>query len=112
MQPRVSQRSRFIAKSLLVLIAALILVGMAYEQIAKRVDRKKFSQVSRSVDNCGRSLNIYCSREGGQAVILDTADQLLGARIPCCKSKLRSSRRHAGSIERGWARTPVEQARP
>jgi len=42
MQPRVSQRSRFIAKSLLVLIAALILVGMAYEQIAKRVDRKKF----------------------------------------------------------------------
>jgi hypothetical protein len=32
MQPRVSQRIRFIAKSLLVLFVALILVGRAYEQ--------------------------------------------------------------------------------
>jgi hypothetical protein len=41
MQPRVRQRIRFIAKSLLALLVALILVGMAYVQIAKRVDRKK-----------------------------------------------------------------------
>jgi hypothetical protein len=30
-------------------LVALILVGRAYEQIARRVDRKKFSQVGRSV---------------------------------------------------------------
>jgi hypothetical protein len=77
MQPRVRQRIRFIAKSLLVLFVALILVGMAYEQIAKRVDRKKFSQVARSVD-IGRSLNIYCSGEGGPAVILDTGGSAPG----------------------------------
>ena len=50
MQPRVRQRIRFIAKSLLVLFVALILVELAYEQTAKRVDRKKFSQLGRSVD--------------------------------------------------------------
>jgi hypothetical protein len=48
-------------------------VGVAYEQVAKRVDRKKFSQVDRRlVDIVGRSLNIYCSGEGAPAVILDT----------------------------------------
>jgi hypothetical protein len=64
--------------TLLEFFVALILVGRAYEQIAKRVDRKKFSQVGRSVDIGGRSLNIYCSGDGGPAVILDTGGSAPG----------------------------------
>lgn len=42
-------------------IVALILAGLAYEQIGERRDRKLYPQIGRSVDIGGRTLNIYCS---------------------------------------------------
>jgi pimeloyl-ACP methyl ester carboxylesterase len=55
-----------------------VLSGITYEQIGQRRDRKRFPQVGRSVDIGGRSLNIYCSGEGGPAVILDTGGSAPG----------------------------------
>jgi pimeloyl-ACP methyl ester carboxylesterase len=78
MQPQTKQRIRFVSKSLLALAIVLILAGVAYEQIGERQDRKRFPQVGRSVDIGGRSLNIYCSGEGGPAVILDTGGSAPG----------------------------------
>jgi pimeloyl-ACP methyl ester carboxylesterase len=78
MQPRLKQKIRFISKCLFVLLVVLILAGITYEQIGERLDRKRFPQVGRSVDIGGRSLNIYCSGEGGPAVILDTGGSAPG----------------------------------
>ena len=78
MQPHIRQRIRFVSKCLLLLVVVLILAGIAYEQIGERLDRKRFPQVGRSVDIGGRSLNIYCSGEGGPAVILDTGGSAPG----------------------------------
>lgn len=78
MQPHTKQRIRFVAKCVLLLVVVLILAGIAYEQIGERRDRKRFPQVGRSVDIGGRSLNIYCSGDGGPAVILDTGGSAPG----------------------------------
>jgi pimeloyl-ACP methyl ester carboxylesterase len=77
-QPQTRRRMRFFLKCLLLLLVVLILAGVAYEQIGERQDRKRFPQVGRSVDVGGRSLNIYCSGEGGPAVILDTGGSAPG----------------------------------
>jgi pimeloyl-ACP methyl ester carboxylesterase len=69
---------RFVSKCFLLLLAVLLLAGITYEQIGERQDRKRFPQVGRSVDIGGRSLNIYCSGEGGPAVILDTGGSAPG----------------------------------
>ena len=78
MQPRTKQGIRLFLKSVLLLFTAMILAGSAYEQIGERQDRKRFPQSGRSVDIGGRSLNIYCSGEGGPAVILDTGGSAPG----------------------------------
>jgi len=78
MQLRTKQRIRLFLKSVLLLFTAMILAGIAYEQIGERQDRKRFPQIGRSVDIGGRSLNIYCSGEGGPAVILDTGGSAPG----------------------------------
>ena len=78
MQPKLKLWIRFASKCFLLLLAALLLVGITYEQIGERRDRKRFPQVGRSVDIGGRSLNIYCSGEGGPAVILDTGGSAPG----------------------------------
>jgi len=78
MQPPTKQRVRFVSKCLFLLVAVLIFAGIAYEQIGERLDRKRFPQVGRSVDIGGRSLNIYCSGEGGPVVILDTGGSAPG----------------------------------
>ena len=78
MQPQTKQQIRFVSKCLLLLLAVLIVAGVTYEQIGERLDRKRFPQVGRSVDIGGRSLNIYCSGEGGPVVILDTGGSAPG----------------------------------
>jgi len=78
MQLRTKQRIRLFLKSVLLLFTAMILAGIAYEQIGERQDRKRFPQIGRSVDIGGRSLNIYCSGEGGPTVILDTGGSAPG----------------------------------
>src|SRR6267378_2819434 len=60
-------------KGLMLTIIALIIAGVVYEQLGERRDRKRFSQVGRSVDIGGRTLNIYCSGEGSPTVILEGA---------------------------------------
>ena len=78
MQPHAKQQIRFVSKCLLLLLAVLIVAGVTYEQIGERLDRKRFPLVGRSVDIDGRSLNIYCSGEGGPVVILDTGGSAPG----------------------------------
>jgi len=58
MQLRTKQRIRLFLKSVLLIFTAMILAGIAYEQIGERQDRKRFPQIGRSVDIGGRSLNI------------------------------------------------------
>lgn len=53
-------------------ILALVVVGMIYEKAGERKDRERYPQIGRSVDVGGRTLNIYCSGEGGPAVSFDT----------------------------------------
>jgi pimeloyl-ACP methyl ester carboxylesterase len=53
-------------------LAMLIAAGRGYEQVERRRDRARFPQVGRPVDIGGRSLNIYCSGEGGPAVVLES----------------------------------------
>ena len=59
-------------------IVALILAGLAYEQIGERRDRKLYPQIGRSVDIGGRTLNIYCSGEGSPTVIFEGAGHTAG----------------------------------
>ncbi len=53
-------------------LAILIVAGIAYEQAGRRRDHARFPQVGRSLDIGGRSLNIFCSGEGSPAVILES----------------------------------------
>jgi hypothetical protein len=51
---------------------------MAFEQIGQRQDRRRYPQIGASVDVDGRTLNIYCSGEGGPAVVFDTFGHMSG----------------------------------
>lgn len=57
---------------------ALVAAGIIFERAEQRRDRAQYPQVGRSVDIGGRALNIYCSGEGGPAVIFDTYGQISG----------------------------------
>jgi hypothetical protein len=59
-------------------LALLIIAGVAFEQIGQRQDRKRYPQIGRSVDIGGRKLNIYCSGEGGPAVVFETFGHMSG----------------------------------
>src|SRR5258708_11753836 len=71
MQLRTKQRIRLFLKSVLLIFTAMILAGIAYEQIGERQDRKRFPQIGRSVDIGGRSVNIFFLGGGGAPGILD-----------------------------------------
>jgi pimeloyl-ACP methyl ester carboxylesterase len=77
-QPKLELWIRFVSKCFLLLLVVLLLSGVTYEQIGERQDRNRFPQVGRSVDIGGRSLDIYCSGDGGPAVILDTGGSAPG----------------------------------
>ena len=72
MRSEIKMKSRFVAKCFFSLSIGVILAGIAYEQIGERRGRTLLPQIGRSVNLGGRSLNIFCSGEGGPAVILDT----------------------------------------
>ncbi len=59
-------------------LVALALIGIVYEQIREHSDRKRYPQIGRSVDIGGRTLNIYCSGEGSPTVIFEGAGHTAG----------------------------------
>jgi pimeloyl-ACP methyl ester carboxylesterase len=65
-------------KSLAILIGALLIAGIFYEQYSRRQDRKRLAQVGRSVDIGGRTLNISCSGTGTPAVIFESGGDAPG----------------------------------
>ena len=62
------------AASLLVLVIA----GALFEQIGERQDRRRYAQIGKSYDMGGRTLNIFCSGDGGPAVVFDTFGHTAG----------------------------------
>jgi pimeloyl-ACP methyl ester carboxylesterase len=71
-------RSRPRLRSILKYIGVILLIaavaGFIYEEVGRRRDRERITQIGRSVDIGGRSLNIYCSGTGSPAVILSTGN--------------------------------------
>jgi pimeloyl-ACP methyl ester carboxylesterase len=50
---------------------ALILCGFLYESVSEWHDRREFPRIGQVIDIGGRSLNLYCTGQGGPAVIFD-----------------------------------------
>ncbi len=61
------------ARPLAVLAAVVLLGAFLYEHIGAWRDRHVLTQIGRSVDIGGRTLNIYCSGEGAPTVIFVSA---------------------------------------
>jgi pimeloyl-ACP methyl ester carboxylesterase len=58
------------AKVIAAIVVFVVTVAFLYEHVAAWRDSRVLTQVGRSVDVGGRSLNIYCSGEGSPTVIL------------------------------------------
>jgi hypothetical protein len=56
----------------------LVISGTGYEQIGRYRDRHRHEQIGKSVDIGGRTLNIFCSGNGGPAVVFDTFGHMSG----------------------------------
>lgn len=67
-----SRRIKIILKTLALLIAAVLVAGIAYEQLGRRHDLSRFPQIGKSVDIGGRTLNIFCSGAGAPPVIFES----------------------------------------
>ncbi len=65
-------------KPILIAALALVFAGLIYERVEEWQDNRRISQIGRSIDIGGRSLNIYCSGEGNPAVIMDSGHALPG----------------------------------
>lgn len=65
-----NRRLRTIFKVMALLLAALLLSGIVYEQLGRKRDAQHRFRVGRAVDIGGRTLNIDCSGEGSPAVII------------------------------------------
>jgi hypothetical protein len=62
-------------------VAALVVLAVAgaiYEQVGRSRDRARYPRVGRAVDIGGRTLNLFCSGEGGPAVIFEGAGHTAG----------------------------------
>lgn len=75
---QVKQRARGILKGIALVIVAVIVAGLVYEQLGEWQDRERFPQIGKSVDIGGRGLNIYCSGEGSPTVVFDSKVNLPG----------------------------------
>jgi pimeloyl-ACP methyl ester carboxylesterase len=73
-----AQRSRIFVKRAGIAVLVTVLVGVVYERIGEWRDRTRFPIVGRRVDIGGRSLNIFCSGEGGPAVVFESGMGLSG----------------------------------
>src|SRR6266850_2316063 len=60
------------------LLLALIVAGLSFEQSRRRQDRQRYPQVGQSVDIGGRTLNLYCSGEGRPTIVFDTFSHQAG----------------------------------
>ena len=74
----VRQRLISTSKILACFVLMLMFVGMIYEQMGRRRDRKRYPEIGRSVDIGGRKLNLFCSGEGDPTVILDSGGHSAG----------------------------------
>ena len=59
-------------------LALLMTAGFFYEQISEWRDGRNYPPLGRSVDIGGRTLNLYCSGQGGNTVIFDSGSALPG----------------------------------
>ena len=64
---------RVTTKVIALVLAIVLVVAAAYEQIGAWRDRQVLKQIGRSVDIGGRTLNIYCTGEGSPTVIFASA---------------------------------------
>ena len=78
MRSRIKHRRRIGLMGLTFVTLVLALSGTVYEKIGEHQDRKRYPQIGRSVDIGGRTLNIYCSGEGGPSVVFDTFGHMSG----------------------------------
>ena len=76
MQVQSFVRSRKVAVAMGLVLP--ILAGVVFEQIGQRLDRRRYPQIGQSVDIGGRTLNIFCSGQGGPAVVFDTYGHMSG----------------------------------
>ncbi len=55
-----------------VCLVAVLLAGIAYEQVGRWRDRHRLKQIGQSVDMGGRILNIHCVGDGGPVVVFES----------------------------------------
>jgi hypothetical protein len=67
-----------VLRRLAISVFALVVAGVVFEQVGRRVDRRRYPQIGRSVDIGGRTMNIYCSGEGGPTVVFETFSHMAG----------------------------------
>ena len=73
-----AQRAKAFAKKAAVVTLIAAAVGAVYERVGEWRDRNRFPIVGHRVDIGGRSLNIFCSGEGGPAVVFESGLGLSG----------------------------------
>jgi pimeloyl-ACP methyl ester carboxylesterase len=73
---------------MLVALVILLFAGVVYERIGERRDRARFAQSGRSIDIGGRTLNLFCSGEGGPAVVFETSSHQAGYAWSAIQSKV------------------------
>jgi pimeloyl-ACP methyl ester carboxylesterase len=66
------RRLRTIVNVMVLVLLALLVSGIVYEQVGRRRDRRRFPQIGKSVDIGGRTLNIFCLGTGGPPVIFES----------------------------------------
>jgi len=78
MKRRFVRLVKIIAVVLFALIFAAAVAGWTYEQGGRNTDRHLYRQIGRSIDVGGHNLNLYCSGEGGPAVIFEAGGEVGG----------------------------------
>jgi pimeloyl-ACP methyl ester carboxylesterase len=76
--PTRNRRVKVIRNGAAIIVAAVVVSGIGYEQVGRWRDRKRYAQIGRSVDIGGRTLNIFCSGEGYPTVIFDSGGHTAG----------------------------------
>jgi pimeloyl-ACP methyl ester carboxylesterase len=69
---------RRIVIALFVLVLALVLLGTIFDQLGQQRDRARFSQVGRSLDVGGRTLNLSCAGDHSPTVVFETSSHQAG----------------------------------
>jgi pimeloyl-ACP methyl ester carboxylesterase len=78
MRPRLKQLFKILIKAATIGVMGLLAAGIVYEKIGERQDRIRYPQIGRSVDIGGRTLNLFCSGEGGPTVIFEAPGHTAG----------------------------------